>query len=113
MDDVPHESDIPQVRQRETIEKGIMSPTPHKSHKGIGLGLGIELSDLWDVSLNCGMSDLVTWNQILCTSSFFKGLKQLYQINPITAHRNSVKKTWPKISKFSSNPTSFESSSFK
>ena len=31
--------------------EGIIPPTSYKSDKGIGLGLGLELSDLWDVRL--------------------------------------------------------------
>ena len=42
---------LPQVRQRKKMEKRLISLTSHKSDKGIGLGLGLELSDLWDVAL--------------------------------------------------------------
>ena len=33
---------------REKMEEGIISPKYHKSNKGIGLGFGLELYDLWD-----------------------------------------------------------------
>ena len=39
------------VRHKKQIEQGILSLMSHKSNKGVGLGLGLELSDLLDVSL--------------------------------------------------------------
>ena len=89
-----HKSDVPQVGQWKIIEN------VSQSNKGIGLGLGIEFSDLWDVRLLGRREPVVlrsTWRKVWKFIQFRKKVGEIRVIVIVLQLNSLISALWMHI----------------